>query len=441
MKRFLLATSATGLAVALAGLAPDLTKPHNGHAAVAQTLPLPSAIKKYLPGFKKKKRRRRQEREPEMADIPLPQRNPVRLAPRRAAENREKAAERELQALQRDYQARLRRVEEELRRLRGEREASPSHSASTIHAPFPHPLPRRQQRSLTPITPETKPVPLPQRNWRKVRQTRKGQTKKGQTTRDQPQSVPAKPGKAPLKSPTLQTVVEVPDHWSDQEIRQARAVCERILSRIAAKTAQLPAIRKGACGTPAPIKIFAIGNAPAVKIRPAAVLNCRMLPALATFLKHAQVQAQKDFGAPIVSMQNASGYVCRHRYNDPKRKLSQHALANALDIPALTLANGRKITVLGGWGPTRRDLQKRKDAAAEAAKNNENQRAANARVAALETAPKQPPTPGRTSVFLKTLHRLACKTFGTVLGPEANDAHRDHFHFDLAPRRRSNYCE
>ncbi len=42
--------------------------------------------------------------------------------------------------------------------------------------------------------------------------------------------------------------------------------------------------------------------------------------------------------------------------------------------------------------------------------------------------------------FLKGAHHTACKIFGTVLGPEANDAHRDHFHVDMAPRRYRNYC-
>lgn len=52
---------------------------------------------------------------------------------------------------------------------------------------------------------------------------------------------------------------------------------------------------------------------------------------------------------------------------------------------------------------------------------------------------------GRTninrSVFLRGAHRTACRIFGTVLGPEANDAHRNHFHIDLASRRYKNYCE
>ena len=36
------------------------------------------------------------------------------------------------------------------------------------------------------------------------------------------------------------------------------------------------------------------------------------------------------------------------------------------------------------------------------------------------------------AAFLHRLHKGACGVFGTVLGPEANEVHRDHFHFDLA---------
>lgn len=45
------------------------------------------------------------------------------------------------------------------------------------------------------------------------------------------------------------------------------------------------------------------------------------------------------------------------------------------------------------------------------------------------------------SRFLRAAHVSACRRFGTVLGPEANDAHRNHFHLDMAERKRSNYCE
>jgi hypothetical protein len=36
--------------------------------------------------------------------------------------------------------------------------------------------------------------------------------------------------------------------------------------------------------------------------------------------------------------------------------------------------------------------------------------------------------------FLRSAHRAACKIFSTVLGPEANSAHRNHFHVDMAER-------
>lgn len=44
--------------------------------------------------------------------------------------------------------------------------------------------------------------------------------------------------------------------------------------------------------------------------------------------------------------------------------------------------------------------------------------------------------------FMRELHASACKTFGTVLGPEANADHRNHFHLDMAERRMArSICE
>jgi len=56
------------------------------------------------------------------------------------------------------------------------------------------------------------------------------------------------------------------------------------------------------------------------------------------------------------------------------------------------------------------------------------------------------PVPGTTTYnaqqqFLRAIHAAACRRFGTVLGPEANDAHRNHFHLDMADRGgRGSYC-
>ncbi len=42
--------------------------------------------------------------------------------------------------------------------------------------------------------------------------------------------------------------------------------------------------------------------------------------------------------------------------------------------------------------------------------------------------------------FLRAAHKQACGRFGTVLGPEANNTHRNHFHVDLADRELGPYC-
>ena len=56
---------------------------------------------------------------------------------------------------------------------------------------------------------------------------------------------------------------------------------------------------------------------------------------------------------------------------------------------------------------------------------------------AAETPQADAPDP--KSAFLRAVHQGACKTFGTVLGPDANAAHKDHFHFDLKERGTA-YC-
>lgn len=42
--------------------------------------------------------------------------------------------------------------------------------------------------------------------------------------------------------------------------------------------------------------------------------------------------------------------------------------------------------------------------------------------------------------FLRAAFKSACNVFGTVIGPEANQTHADHFHVDLALRPTGPYC-
>jgi hypothetical protein len=54
---------------------------------------------------------------------------------------------------------------------------------------------------------------------------------------------------------------------------------------------------------------------------------------------------------------------------------------------------------------------------------------------ATETAPDA------KGQFVTFLFEDACRHFGTVLGPNANEAHKNHFHLDMKKRRKSNFCE
>jgi hypothetical protein len=47
---------------------------------------------------------------------------------------------------------------------------------------------------------------------------------------------------------------------------------------------------------------------------------------------------------------------------------------------------------------------------------------------------------GHKGRILRQLHQTACGPFGTVLGPEADRHHQDHFHFDTANHRGGAYC-
>ncbi|MGE0626985.1 MAG: extensin family protein [Hyphomicrobiaceae bacterium] len=50
--------------------------------------------------------------------------------------------------------------------------------------------------------------------------------------------------------------------------------------------------------------------------------------------------------------------------------------------------------------------------------------------------------PSRQTSFIRKAHETACRRFRTALGPEANRAHKNHLHIDMAQRRNnSSYCE
>ena len=273
--------------------------------------------------------------------------------------------------------------------------------------------------------------------------------------------------------------------WPAEEIAAEKAMCKTILDKIDVVAIPEAPFRKGECGAAAPVRLVSMGRNPEVVLSPPPILTCGMVGALHTWLtKDLQSLAKKHLGSELIKIESMSDYSCRNAYGRTKTKLSEHGRANALDIRGFLTANGEMAAVLEGWGETRRDIAVRELAAKKAAaaaaasaaqsaakvgaaenssasggRDGENAQkvhstgnidgsSASKTPAEFGIAPSQlggpdepPQPPARMRKFLKGAHTGACKIFGTTLGPEANNAHRNHFHVDMAPRSRSNFCE
>lgn len=171
--------------------------------------------------------------------------------------------------------------------------------------------------------------------------------------------------------------------------------CQADLGRAGVSFQALPdRVFGGGCDATGAVKLVAIGT-------PVANLGAMRCPLALAFARWTQEVAQREaenvFGQPLRRIESFGTYACRPVNGVAGAKLSEHAHANAVDIAAFTLADGRRFTVKEGWnGP---DEQVR--------------------------------------AYLRAVHRAACRRFGVVLGPDANAYHRDHFHFDMAS---GSYC-
>ncbi len=147
-----------------------------------------------------------------------------------------------------------------------------------------------------------------------------------------------------------------------------------------------------ACGAEHPFEMSGARGG-RVQLQPPAVLRCPMIPAVDRWVQDVVAPAARfHFGVPLDRLKVAASYGCRPINHKWGAKLSEHGLANAIDISEFHLADGRKVSVKGGWWSE--DVQERS--------------------------------------FLRAVHRGACDSFSTVLGPHADIYHRDHFHMDLA---------
>ena len=117
---------------------------------------------------------------------------------------------------------------------------------------------------------------------------------------------------------------------------------------------------------------------------------CPLAEAFAGWARYGVDRAARQMlGSPLIRIETMGSYSCRNVAGTAR--LSAHSRAEAIDVGAFILADGRRVAVKTAWNGG----------------------------SAQERA------------FLRTVHASACKRFGTVLGPDYNAAHTDHLHVEL----------
>ena len=153
-----------------------------------------------------------------------------------------------------------------------------------------------------------------------------------------------------------------------------------------------PIVAANGCGIDDPVRLSAVMSKDNVRIAvtPPATLRCTMAEAVAHWVRNDVAPIAATLGAPLGGVANFDSYECRGRNRVVGAKLSEHGKGNAIDIRALTLANGKSYELT--------DMQVDKDAR-------------------------------------ERLKSSACARFTTVLGPASDGFHENHVHVDLAERR------
>lgn len=166
----------------------------------------------------------------------------------------------------------------------------------------------------------------------------------------------------------------------------ALRICVGKLDRVVARYALLPDRNfSSGCSALGAVQLRDIGT-PTTNL---GAMTCPLAFAFTQWVQSdLQIPAMGEFGNPVVRIETFGTYSCRPIAGS--ERLSEHASANAVDVAAFVLKDGRRVSVLGGWNGDERD--------------------------------------GR---FLRAVRAAACRRFNTVLSPDYNAAHRDHLHFDM----------
>ena len=174
-------------------------------------------------------------------------------------------------------------------------------------------------------------------------------------------------------------------------VTAAASDCDKRLEAVATVTLLPRLIGPGECGGPDMVELDAVllGDGSRVAVEPAPPLRCPMAEQLALWLREDAAPRLAGLGSQLRSVDNFDSFECRSRNRVFGAKLSEHGKGNAIDVRALTLADGRKIALTD---------------------------------------------PEADKSLREDLRQSACHRFSTVLGPGSDGYHEFHIHLDLAER-------
>lgn len=167
------------------------------------------------------------------------------------------------------------------------------------------------------------------------------------------------------------------------------ALCRTTLDRSDVSFAALEGTGNGPCEQPDRTQLTAYPLSPNTPST-----TCAVAAALELWRRQTlEPAALEIFGSGLARIEHLGAYSCRRLYGGEDGPWSEHASANAIDISGFVLADGRRITLLGDWDSDEDEAR-----------------------------------------FLRQARDGACGVFATVLSPDYNAAHADHFHLDQQSR-------
>ncbi|MGZ8997973.1 MAG: extensin family protein [Allosphingosinicella sp.] len=150
----------------------------------------------------------------------------------------------------------------------------------------------------------------------------------------------------------------------------------------------------GGCSALGSVQLLEIGT-PVTNL---GAMTCPLARAFARWVRESvQPAASARLGSPVRRVESFGTYACRSVNSQPGARISEHGHANAVDVAAFVLADGRRVTVERGWRGEDGDVR----------------------------------------LFLRDIHQGGCRRFNIGLGPDSDAFHYNHLHFDMG---RGPYC-